>query len=102
VIKAYSIALLAIFAISSAVAIADDPDYSVTSTRHLQPCMAKEMARNDVRTDSDLTQYCTARMRKGATNLHNVPDSIAPSPQTATSRTSPHEAMPKDNGQEPR
>lgn len=89
-IKPISIALMASLAAASVVALADDPDYS-TSTRHMQPCMAKEGAKNDVRTDSDLTQYCTARyQKKHASNMKAAPEAPVPAPPAYPGDTTPN------------
>lgn len=102
-IKPISIVLAVGLAAASAGALADDPDYSTASASHLQRCIAKQKAKSDGRTDSDITQYCIAKMqKKHESNMSTAPAATPPSPPTPASPNDPNETMPNDTRQDPR
>ena len=99
-IKPISIALALSFAAASAAVLADETTSSTYST-HMQTCVSKEKAKNDGRSDADISQACTVKMQKhqsqstGGMNPSNAPmpnsTTTSPGPATSPPTTTPDE-----------
>lgn len=105
-IKPLSIALALSLAAASAAALADDPGSSMSGTP-MQNCVAKEKAKNDGRTDADISAACTAKMQKQqspSSSPSEMTPGSGPAPSTTTPPPSsyPSTATPNDPSQEPK
>lgn len=105
-IKPLSIALALSLAAAGTAALADDPGSSMTGTP-MQNCVAKEKAKNDGRTDADISAACTAKMQKQqspSTSPNSMTPGNGPSPSTTTPPPSsyPSTTTPNDTSQDPK
>ena len=83
-IKPLSIALALSLAAAGTAALATDPGSSMTGTP-MHNCVAKEKAKNDGRSDADISTACTAKMQK-----QQAPStSMTPGTDTSPSTTAP-------------
>jgi hypothetical protein len=107
-IKPLSIALALSLATASAAALADDTT-SMSGT-HMQNCVAKEKAKNDGRSDSQISQACTTKMQQksqtqpgngNSTNGMQTPGTT-PSAMTPNSPTYPNNTTPNETNQVPK
>jgi hypothetical protein len=107
--KPISIALALGLAAAGATAFADDTTGSMSGT-HMQQCIAKQKAKNDGRSDADISQACTAKMQKhqsqssngnstGGMTPGNGPASSATTP---TSPNYPSNSTPNETNQVPK
>jgi hypothetical protein len=101
-IKPLSIVLALGLAASGATAFADDTSGSTNGT-HMQQCIAKQKAKNDGRSDADISQACTARMQKHDSGNTTTPaPSTAPGTVTPSSPNYPSTSTPNDPAQVPK
>lgn len=98
-IKPLSIALALSLAAAGAAALAEDPGSTMSATP-MQECIAKEKAKNDGRTDADISAACTAKMQKQQ-GPSSSPNDMAPSTSTPPSSSYPGTTT-TDPSQEPK
>ncbi len=106
-IKPLSIALAISLAAAGAAALADDT--TAVSGSHMQHCIAKEKAKNDGRSDAQISQACTAKMQQKYQNQSSS-DSMngmqtpgtTPSAATPVSPSYPSNSTPNETNQVPK
>jgi hypothetical protein len=106
-IKPLSIALALSLAAASTAALADDT--SSMSGSHMQNCVAKEKAKNDGRSDAQISQACTTKMQQKYQNQSNgnsmngmQAPGTTPSATTPNSPTYPNNTTPNETNQVPK
>jgi hypothetical protein len=108
VIKPLSIALAFSLATAGTAALADDT--SSMSASHMQHCIAKEKAKNDGRSDAQISQACTTKMQQKYQNQSSNGNSMndmqspgtTPSAATPNSPTYPNNTTPNETNQTPK
>jgi hypothetical protein len=108
VIKPLSIALAVSLAVAGSAALAGDPSGSMTGTQ-MQNCIAKEKAKNDGRSDADISSACTAKLQKqqgqssgNSTNGMTPGSGTSPSATTPATPDYPTTTTPNDSNQTPK
>jgi hypothetical protein len=101
VIKPLSIALAVSLAVAGSAALAGDPSGSMTGTQ-MHNCIAKEKAKNDGRSDADISSACTAKMQKQQSPSMTPGSGTAPSATAPATPEYPTTTTPDDSNQTPK
>lgn len=105
--KPLSIALALSLAAAGASALADD---ATSTSAHMQKCVAKQKAKNDGRTDTQISQACATKMQQKYPSQPSSGNSMndmqtpgtTPGAQTPSAPNYPSTTTPEQNSQMPK